>query len=313
MYQNEDTILDNAQSQSYNENEETILDQDNENASAADSQPDAQPEKKGGKYQSLKHIALNGGIGFAVGTLGALLMGATPTPEQGPTTEGDEPPVTPDTPVTTDGTIPVAHSVDDSMSFGEAFQAAHAEVGPGGVFEWHGQLYNTYTEQEWNSLSPSEQQEFASHLKVVGTPEYESNVSHHKTDIYEGPEAEVVAQDDSHGGNTEEHGGNETAEVVDVQTGTEEDAGTVEILGVQQVETADGDYVTVGGAVIDGQEVVVIDINNDGQGDLMASDANNDGQITDNEIIDISSDPIAMSTFTDNSSASTGDDIDYLS
>jgi len=41
-----------------------------------------------------------------------------------------------------------ATSVNDEMSFNEAFAAARAEVGPGGVFEWHGHSYNTYYAEE---------------------------------------------------------------------------------------------------------------------------------------------------------------------
>ncbi len=35
-------------------------------------------------------------------------------------------------------------TVNDNMSFAEAFAAARAELGPGGVFEWNGQLYGTF-------------------------------------------------------------------------------------------------------------------------------------------------------------------------
>ena len=35
-----------------------------------------------------------------------------------------------------------------SLSFRQAFDAARAELGPGGVFRWHGNIYNTYTADE---------------------------------------------------------------------------------------------------------------------------------------------------------------------
>lgn len=38
--------------------------------------------------------------------------------------------------------------VSDDMSFGEAFAAARAAYGPGAVFEWHGNTYNTYFREE---------------------------------------------------------------------------------------------------------------------------------------------------------------------
>lgn len=55
----------------------------------------------------------------------------------------------------------VATTVDDSMAFGEAFAAARAEVGPGGVFRWHGQPYNTFWQEEWADLSLTQRQEYA--------------------------------------------------------------------------------------------------------------------------------------------------------
>ena len=48
----------------------------------------------------------------------------------------------------------------DHLGFAEAFDAARELVGLGGVFTWHGQLYNTYTEAEWNALSDSEKDAF---------------------------------------------------------------------------------------------------------------------------------------------------------
>lgn len=55
--------------------------------------------------------------------------------------------------------------VSDDLSFGEAFAAARAEVGPGGVFYWHGGIYNTYTAEEWNSMSQVEKNDFAQQIR----------------------------------------------------------------------------------------------------------------------------------------------------
>ncbi len=59
---------------------------------------------------------------------------------------------------------PQLAEVHNNLSFGDAFAAARAEVGPGGVFYWHGGLYNTYTKEEWNSLPIQEKANFASHV-----------------------------------------------------------------------------------------------------------------------------------------------------
>ena len=61
--------------------------------------------------------------------------------------------------------VKIAESVTDDMSFNEAFAAARAEVGVGGVFEWNGEMYNTFTAEEWNSMSPQERHEFFENYK----------------------------------------------------------------------------------------------------------------------------------------------------
>ena len=66
----------------------------------------------------------------------------------------------------TPANVPVAN-VSDDMSFGEAFAAARAEVGAGGVFMWHGNLYNTYVAEDWDAMSPEERAEFGD--RVYGT------------------------------------------------------------------------------------------------------------------------------------------------
>lgn len=54
----------------------------------------------------------------------------------------------------------VATKVDDDQSFKEAFDAAHEEVGSGGLFEWHGNIYSTYKDEEWNALPEEERNAF---------------------------------------------------------------------------------------------------------------------------------------------------------
>lgn len=54
----------------------------------------------------------------------------------------------------------VATSVDDSMSFNQAFAAARREVGPGGLFAWHGRTFGTYYGNEWNAMTPDEKAQY---------------------------------------------------------------------------------------------------------------------------------------------------------
>jgi len=61
------------------------------------------------------------------------------------------------------GEIELATTPDDEMSFNEAFAAARKEVGPNGVFEWRGGVFNTYYREEWDNLSDKYKDEFGNH------------------------------------------------------------------------------------------------------------------------------------------------------
>jgi hypothetical protein len=58
----------------------------------------------------------------------------------------------------------VATAVNDDMSFSEAFMAARDEVGVGGAFEWQGNVYSTYTADEWDEQSEAEIEQYCSHF-----------------------------------------------------------------------------------------------------------------------------------------------------
>lgn len=55
--------------------------------------------------------------------------------------------------------------VKQDVPFKEAFDAARAQVGPGGIFEWHGQWYNTYTAEEWTGMTPENKEDYVSLVK----------------------------------------------------------------------------------------------------------------------------------------------------
>ena len=66
---------------------------------------------------------------------------------------------------------PMAH-VNNGMSFDEAFAAARAEVGPGGVFTWHGGIYGTYYETEWDAMSDVQKMEYAQSVHPPVAPQH---------------------------------------------------------------------------------------------------------------------------------------------
>jgi hypothetical protein len=51
-------------------------------------------------------------------------------------------------------------TVNDGMSFEEAFNVARTEGGAGAYFQWHGNLFNTYYKEEFGMLSDEEKQQF---------------------------------------------------------------------------------------------------------------------------------------------------------
>lgn len=57
--------------------------------------------------------------------------------------------------------VMISTAPDDKMSFETAYSVARADVGPGGVFGWRGNAYNTFTKEEWKSLSATSQATFS--------------------------------------------------------------------------------------------------------------------------------------------------------
>lgn len=182
----------------------------------------------------------------------------------------------------TSETAPEAKPVDyDSMSFKDAFEAARAQVGPGGVFTWHGNVYNTYTAAEWNAKTHKEQQEFAEQVEEQiaavepeATQDSLDGVEPTQTDDVRVVVNNVIVDD------------SENMEETPASTTTEEE-NDVRIIGTGEVELADGHTVTVQELEMNGQRVAVIDLDNDGVADVAMSDLNHNNQADEGEIIDL--------------------------
>lgn len=137
-------------------------------------------------------------------------------------------------------------SEHDDYSFGEAFADARAEVGPGGVFVWHGGVYSTYTAEEWGSMTLAERNEFAHRVNLT---------------VY-ADEIEVPTDDNSY---------IDVIPVVDEQT-------------AQNFEI-DGDVHVVGYTDIDGHLTVTYDSDQDGSADVAIIDVDDNRQISNPDII----------------------------
>lgn len=231
-----------------------------------------------------KEVLVGGVSGIALGAAGTLLASSIPLSASAETTEEDanldgE---------TTSATAQMANGVNDSMSFSDAFNAARSEVGAGGVFEWHGNLYSTYTAEEWNNMDDAARSEFAESIH------------------WDGPTHEYVASNQSHfthSTHSANNGGAANA-VNGTNTNTQtpgkddDDAPEVEIIGVEHANI-DGEHDSIiGTANVNGEAVYFIDI--DGQDDefeLAVSDSNGNQQIDEGEVVDISEQHMSVSQF----------------
>ena len=238
-------------------NEETIIEKRPVNNGQEEN------KKEGGSW---KHVTLGGVSGILMGA-GLLYAGQTiaaPKPEapenntDSSTAETDQ---TEQQTADTAQTVSVAQMHND-MSFGEAFAAARAEVGPGGVFIWHGGIYNTYTAEEWISMTPQQKNDFAHQVN----PEVKVNEIPTPTDTH----PDVAVQPTSE---AEAHPVNDTS---DVQV--------VEQQIAQNFDMGDDVHI-VGYANAEGHLVVGYDSTGDGQADVAIIDMDNNFAPSDADII----------------------------
>lgn len=166
----------------------------------------------------------------------------------------------------------------DEMSFGDAFETARAEVGAGGVFRWHGNIYNTYTAEEWKAMEDSDKQAFAQRV----SPEVSANEI--DTKQIAGTATPTEDQPDVNVAQTTEHDESATVQTSDHPDESKDD---VRVVDSGHVQLPDGHFVAVEVLDVNGQRVAVIDVDNDGVGDIAMSDINNNQQADDGEIIDL--------------------------
>lgn len=298
---NENTIYDNEKTQ-YDEQVNAAV-ETNEAACAASQETSAEPlqeeqpqeaaankEKRGTAWG----VAAAGmGTGVLLGSVASFFATkqamAAPAEEETPETPTEEP----THPAWSDGEVAIATTVTDDMSFSQAFAAARAEVGAGGAFEWHGNVYGTYLADEWNSMSPAEQQAYNNHF-AWSQHHSTTTTTTAQTQHEDRPDIEEIRVDasaetqvaDNHASN-ETHATNDD----DVALVVDDDTPEVVVLGVAEHEESGA---VIGGMLVDGEEVFLIDIDNDGTFDVLAVDANHDGTFDADEVTDISDQQITV-------------------
>lgn len=162
--------------------------------------------------------------------------------------------------VATDEGVRIAQ-VDDDASFAEAFADARAQVGPGGAFEWRGHVYNTYYEEEWNSMSADERAEYQQKIDYETITGDNVDTVASAPVVEEAPQVEPVMASDT--------------EMVE----TEGEVEGVKVLGVEAVVDEYGNEMVIAGIEVDGEQALLVDVDNDGMMDAIMIDENGDNMI----------------------------------
>lgn len=198
-------------------------------------------------------------------------------------------------------------TVDDSMSFSQAFEAARAQVGAGGVFTWHGNIFNTYTADEWKAMTNEDKQLFAEQVKPqisasdIDTQQLVAHVApEENVEVQHEPSVTVEVEDEPLPDATLEYASesqkdsrlNGDLSWGDI-TSNDDD---VRIIGFKDVEIGRGRSVAMQEIEVNGQRVAVIDVDKDGDPDLAMSDLNHNQQMDEGEVLDLhTGEPLAFS------------------
>lgn len=290
----ERTQIDNTERTQRTENAE-------QHNNAAPSQP-AQPIKKGPK---VGRILGGAAAGVALGAAATVLSSGTPV--DGAEANGGE-----EVPTWSDGEVPVAHGVNDDMSFTEAFNTARTEVGPGGAFEWHGNIYHTYNKTEWDNMSAEDKAAFGQHFSWTGSATAQNDevevvnvhtaghttghtaghTAGHATAQTETAQTETVqAQPVAQGPQGDEpnyitgNQGPQPQPVASNEPHTVSEESEVQILGVSHDDETGYTFAQLS---VDNHDAIMVDINGDHEFDVLAVDFNDNGKLDDNEYANIS-------------------------
>lgn len=210
---------------------------------------DMNEEKNQYEGNAWKYVTLGGVSGILMGA-GLLYAGQTIAATATETEPNEEPAeADPAEDSAPEAPLSVAQTHND-LSFGEAFAAARAEVGPGGVFHWHGGIYNTYTAEEWNAMTAAQKSDFAQ----LVSPEIRANNVPTPTDAH--PDVASLHADD------------------------------VQIVDQSTVEAGqDDDVHIVGYGNIDGHLTVGLDTDGDGQADVAIIDMDDNQELSSPDLV----------------------------
>jgi len=254
-------------------NDETIF-----NGMDAENEENPQVVNESKKKDAWKLVGLGGVTGILMGAGSIYAANAVAAEDNEITSEGESAEVAnsgSDTEVKVSKVIP-------GKSFSQAFAEARAEVGPGGVFHWHGGIYNTYTKEEWDAMSAEEKHEFAQNVR----PEYSVDKVDAANISEEHPQVHVVDNSDQDVADVQTDNVNEEEVNIQANEASDDDVHIVGYRGSYDANIA-GKEATVHFGQVDGHEAYVVDFNDDDSHDIGIIDKNDNAELDDGEAIDL--------------------------
>lgn len=191
--------------------------------------------------------------------------------------------------LTNDEGIRYAHV--EAGNFNDAFAQARAQVGPGGVFEYNGRLYGTYYAEEWDNMSSQEKADYQNRVNEV-VPSHHNNSQNTNAATQE-IEHHDVSQEDMP----------TNAEMISAEPVDNE----IRVLGVEAVQNEDGQIMNIALVEREGDQALLVDVDNNGAIDVLLHDDNGDRQLQESEIHDISGAGIEVSDLIQAQASQQGD------
>lgn len=184
------------------------------------------------------------------------------------------------------GPLPVATSVNNSLGFVEAFNAAREEVGAGGLFSWHGNIYSTYSKEEWEAMSSLQHSQYDSAIAQTSIEVEPWEEGPSAASATRGKGAAEGAQMMEVSEVREEEKGESEPSITQVRTASAEESMFDKEYHIHSVNTVSSNEgsATIINASIEGHSAQFIDGNGDGTVDELLVDRNDDGVISQDEI-----------------------------
>ncbi|MDE7350445.1 MAG: hypothetical protein K2N25_05210 [Muribaculaceae bacterium] len=188
----------------------------------------------------------------------------------------------------------------EADNFNDAYAQARAQVGPGGVFEYNGKIYSTHTAEEWNEMSAEERAEYQGKIFENAPAPQNQPTSHAAavTDIAEHQEQIHIESTPENNDSIPANAEMIAAEPVDNE---------IRIIGVEAVQNGYGEIMNVALVECEGDQALLVDVDNNGSIDILIHDDNFDGDIQENEIHDISGSGLEVADLLQAQAAQQGD------